>query len=81
MGPGTEYSFDGFHKKNGVWKEVENLPSVGPLSYRDLGIQLDLEGIDEEVVEIKLETGYMFWEVDYVGIDYSVDLPYEIKYP
>ncbi len=64
-------------KKDGSWKEVESLPSVGPLSYRDLGIQLDLEGIDEEVVEIKLETGYMFWEVDYVGIDYSVDLPYE----
>ncbi len=65
-------------KKKGVWQEVEYLSSVGPLSYRDLGIQLELEGIDEEVVEVKLETGYRFWEVDYVGIDYSENLPYEV---
>jgi hypothetical protein len=64
-------------KSKGVWKEVEKLNSVGPLSYRDLGITLDLEDIDEKVVEVKLETGYMFWEVDYVGIDYSENLPYE----
>ena len=64
--------------KEGVWKEVEYLSSVGPLSYRDLGIKLNLEGIEEEVVEVKLETGYRFWEVDYVGIDYSENLPYEV---
>lgn len=66
-------------KRKGVWKEVEKLASVGPLSFRDLGIKLDLQGIEEDVVEIKLETGYMFWEVDYVGIDYSEELPFEIK--
>jgi hypothetical protein len=65
-------------KRNGVWKEVEKLSSVGPLSYRDLGIKLDLEGIDEEEIEVKLETGYMFWEVDYVAIDYSENLPYKV---
>ena len=65
-------------KIKGVWKEVEQLSSVGPLSYRDLGITLDLEGIEEEVIEVKLETGYRFWEVDYVGIDYTEDLPYEV---
>ncbi len=65
-------------KSKGVWKEVEKLNSVGPLSVRDLGITLDLGDIDEEVVEVKLETGYMFWEVDYVGIDYSEKLPYEV---
>ncbi len=65
-------------KKKGVWKEVEHLSSVGPLAYRDLGITLDLGDIDEEVVEVKLETGYRFWEVDYVGIDYSENLPYEV---
>jgi hypothetical protein len=65
-------------KKNGEWKIVEQLSSVGPLSYRDLGITLNLQGIEEEVIDVKLETGYRFWEVDYVGIDYSENLPYKV---
>jgi len=66
-------------KSNGVWKEVDQIASVGPLSYRDVGITLNLDDIDADLIEVKLETGYMFWEVDYIGIDYSEDLPYETE--
>ena len=66
-------------KSNGVWKEVEKLASVGPLSDRDLGIKLDLSTINADLIEVKLETGYMFWEVDYIGIDYSGELPYKTE--
>ena len=64
-------------KKNGQWEMVDQISSVGPLAYRDLGLKIDLAGIEQEEVEVKLETGYMFWEVDYIGIDYEVDLPFE----
>ncbi|QBA64234.1 hypothetical protein [Muriicola soli] len=64
-------------KKKGEWQVVEQLSSVGPLSYRDLAIKLDLKDIEKEEVEVKIETGFIFWEVDYVGIDYSEELNFK----
>ena len=53
------------------WELVEQISTVGPMAVRDLAIPLSLEALSGEQVEIKLECGFMFWELDYAGIDYT----------
>lgn len=53
------------------WKLVERLNTVGPLAYRDIVIHIDLRTTEKENVVLKFETGFMFWDIDRLGIDYS----------
>jgi hypothetical protein len=61
-------------KVNDRWKLIEQVNSVGPMAMRDIVVPLNLEGVSGEKLQIKLETGFMFWEVDYVGVDFSKNL-------
>lgn len=58
-------------KQNGQWKQVEYLNPVGPLAYRELVVPIDFSDSDAENIELKLETGFMFWQIDYAAIDYT----------
>lgn len=62
-------------RTNGDWKLVDRITTVGPLAFRDLVVPVDLGDIQDEKVVIKLETGYMFWEIDRAGIDFSENIP------
>ncbi len=57
-------------KKNG-WQLVDYLLTVGPLASRNFVIPIDLTDIPGNEIELKLETGFMFWEVDYAAIDFT----------
>lgn len=66
--------------KNGTdWELVEKINSVGPLATRDIAIPIDLSEIKGKKVEVKLVTGFMFWELDYIGIDYTPNSEVEIR--
>lgn len=67
-------------KSKNEWKLVERINTVGPLAMRDLVVPIQLNLSDDEVLEIKLETGFMFWEVDYVGVDFSKNLELNLEY-
>ncbi len=67
-------------KSNNEWVLVEKINPVGPMAFRDLIIPIDLKKTNTPKIEIKLECGFMFWEVDYAAMDFSKDLPLEIKY-
>ncbi|MCO6477375.1 MAG: hypothetical protein J5I94_12170, partial [Phaeodactylibacter sp.] len=56
--------------RNG-WELVEHLPTVGPLAPRDLAIPIDLSKVSGDKVELRLQTGFFFWEVDYAAMDYT----------
>jgi hypothetical protein len=58
-------------KSNGEWKLIDYLLTVGPLASRDFVIPIDLSNHHSDEVEIKMETGFMFWEMDFVGMDFS----------
>ena len=58
-------------KQKNTWKLVDRIHTVGPLASRDILIPIDLENHEDERVELKIETGFMFWETDYVGMDFS----------
>ncbi|MES2410521.1 MAG: hypothetical protein V4535_03665 [Bacteroidota bacterium] len=57
-------------KENNKWKFVENINTVGPLSARDIVVPVPLTTSDEKI-QIKLVSGYMFWDLDYAGMDFS----------
>jgi hypothetical protein len=58
-------------KQHGQWKPVEYLNPVGPLAYRELVVPVDFSDSDAENIELKLETGFMFWQIDYAAMDYT----------
>lgn len=57
-------------KQNNEWKFVENINTVGPLSSRDLVVPIPITSTNEKI-QIKLVSGYRFWDVDYAGMDFS----------
>jgi hypothetical protein len=66
-------------KKNGNWDLVEHLFTVGPLASRNFVIPIDLTETYEQKVEVKVETGFMFWELDYAAMSFSENTDYEVN--
>jgi len=62
------------------WELVETINTVGPLAFRDLVVPIDSKFITKNKLKVKLETGFMFWEVDYAGIDYSENKLLDVNY-
>jgi hypothetical protein len=61
------------------WQVVERIPPVGPLAGRNLVVPVDLADVKGEVVQVRLSCGFMFWEVDRAGMDFSPNLPVEVE--
>jgi hypothetical protein len=58
-------------EKDGKWQSAGYFNIAGPMAMRDDILPVDLDGISSDTVIIKLETGFLFWEVDYAGMDFS----------
>jgi hypothetical protein len=58
------------------WKIINEIKTLGPLLNREVVIPLDLPVSDQ--AEVKISSGYMFWELDYAGIDYSDDSNFSV---
>ena len=44
---------------------------MGPLAPREFVVPIEVSEILSDEIEIKLQTGFMFWELDYAGVDFS----------
>jgi hypothetical protein len=60
------------------WQLAETIPTIGPLAARDLVVPLDFAANATGQVRVKLECGFMFWEVDYAALDCSPDVPVQL---
>jgi hypothetical protein len=60
-------------KTSSGWKKITDITTIGPVATREMVIPIDLSGIQEPFTEIRLSSGFMFWEIDYAAIDYSSD--------
>ncbi|GAA4049128.1 hypothetical protein GCM10022409_39570 [Hymenobacter glaciei] len=60
------------------WQLAETIPTIGPLASRDLVVPLDFAGATTGQVRVKLECGFMFWEVDYAALDCSPNVPVQL---
>lgn len=60
------------------WQPVGYLMTSGPLAQRDFVIPIDLSNVDQSNIEIKIETGFMFWEIDYAAMDFTPNTPLKV---
>ncbi|MDO9373696.1 MAG: hypothetical protein Q7T76_04745 [Ferruginibacter sp.] len=63
------------------WKAVDFFHTPGNEALRVMIMEIDLaEVADEEYVQVKLETTYMFWDLDYAAVDFSTAIPITTQY-
>jgi hypothetical protein len=64
-------------KQNGSWKYIDYFATPGNTATREMIMSIDLSGISaEDHVHVRLQTAFMFWELDYAGMDFSEDSAY-----
>jgi hypothetical protein len=64
--------------KNG-WKIVDYFSAAGNTSTRDLAMEIPLNEIEGNIVRIRMESAYRFWEVDEVGLTYTFSRAEKVK--
>lgn len=62
------------------WRFVDYVNTVGPLAARDVVVPVDVAGIEGQTLNLKLECGYAFWEIDCAAIDYTASQPVAVKF-
>ncbi len=67
-------------RKDGQWKFMDYFPTPGNSGPRDLIMELDLsDQKDADQVEVRLQTTYFFWDLDYAAMDFSKNDEYESR--
>ncbi len=66
-------------KTNDGWKKITDITTIGPLATRNIVVPLDIPGSTGPFTEIRLSSGFMFWEIDYAAIDYSEENTFTIQ--
>jgi len=61
------------------WQKITDITTIGPLATREIVVPVDLSNITSSSMEIRLSSGFMFWEIDYTGIDYSSTESFEVE--
>ena len=58
-------------RQNGEWQFVDYFNVVGPMAEKDMVMSIDISHIESDIIELKLESAFLFWETDYIGMDFS----------
>jgi hypothetical protein len=58
---------------DGKWEYADQADLVGPLAFRNMVVPINLSKHTGQEVRIKLSAGFMLWELDYAGLDFSDD--------
>lgn len=61
------------------WKQLTELTTIGPLANRSVVVPVDMAGIRGDSVNIRVAGGFMFWELDYAGLDFSNEDAYTLE--
>lgn len=66
-------------KNDNKWIDVEDINLIGDVRYNELVVPLDPELLNENEIEIRLKSGFMFWEIDYLAIDFTKQSELDIQ--
>lgn len=66
-------------RKNNGWGKITAITTIGPLATREIVVPIDCSNITGDEIEIKLASGFMFWEIDYAAIDYTESNSFTIQ--
>jgi len=65
-------------EKDGKWVFADYFNIAGPMAFKDDILAFGLDGIDDDTLKVKLDFGFLFWDVDYAAIDYSSDATVDV---
>jgi hypothetical protein len=57
------------------WEFADYFNIAGPLSLKEDVLNLDISGVHEDFIRVKLTYGHLFWEIDQIAMDFSSDIP------
>ena len=63
---------------NSGWQTQQSLTTFGPLANRETVIPLDVSNVKDGKINVKLNSGFMFWEIDYAAMDFSNDAALQV---
>ena len=58
-------------KRNNVWETLSEIDLIGDVTYESLAVPIDVESLEN--LEIRLRSGFHFWEVDYLGLAHETE--------
>ena len=58
-------------KRNNVWETLSEIDLIGDVTYKSLAVPIDVESLEN--LEIRLRSGFHFWEVDYLGLAHETE--------
>jgi len=57
------------------WELQHKVYAIGPMKFQEIALPITFSGAGDGPLKVRLETGFMFWEIDQASIDYSEDTP------
>jgi hypothetical protein len=62
----------------GQWKLMTSIENIGPQSYREVVVPLDLSAHSGDQLHVRLEGGSLFWALDYAAMDFTKNLDVKV---
>ena len=66
-------------KVNNEWRTYDEVELVGEASLNQIVIPVEAELVEKNM-EFRIRTGFRFWELDYVGIDFSEQIDLKVNH-
>ena len=67
-------------KKKNKWIEIETIQPIGNAGDQSVVIPIDPNLLTDSSIEIRLQSGFKFWDLDYVAMDFSKQKVFEVQY-
>jgi hypothetical protein len=63
----------------GKWEKTGYFNIAGPMALKKDVLELDLSRVPGDRVRVRLESGFQFWEIDWVALDFSAPQPVAVQ--
>lgn len=67
-------------KKNNKWIEIETIQPIGNAGDQSIVVPIDPKLLSDSSIEIRLQSGFKFWDLDYVAMDFSKQQAFEVQH-
>jgi hypothetical protein len=65
--------------KDGAWIPADYFNLSGPMALKKDVVALDLSAFPGDQLRVRLTSGFQFWEIDYVAVDYTENEPVVVQ--
>jgi hypothetical protein len=66
--------------KNNHWEDVETINLVGSRNHNNIVVPISKLNSADKTISVRIRSGFKFWDIDYIGMDYSEQKPMSISH-